>query len=342
MANEANDKQMDVAAVLRSARKAQKRTLASVSEEICVRSFFLEAIENRRFSDLPETTFAVGFARAYAKALKLDGAVIACQFKQELAAVFAASSNETDDSKRVDVSDTICATRETKNASSTIRDDKTFQIARAPKRRWPAWLSPVAGIVGAGMSWVLLGGQMTAVTNLAVLDSANEERILASLTPVVETGPKNDEGLIVQESPVSSQLDAPKFVEADVANTYASRSIFTPSVHASNHVPEGRKTNSIVLAASEDSWIQLSYSDGTELWSGVLRAGQTYQPELAGDVFLATSNAGGISLKRHGVSHGPLGERGGIVEALALKPSLFAKGTAASASSLQSVFGGND
>lgn len=61
---------------LRDARKAQGMSLAEIAERTRVPIRHLEGIENSDFSALPSPTYAVGFAKAYARVVGLDEALI--------------------------------------------------------------------------------------------------------------------------------------------------------------------------------------------------------------------------------------------------------------------------
>ena len=74
---------MGVAALLRETRIKQGRDVAVVATTLRIRQPYLQAIEDGRFEDLPGSTYAVGFVRAYAEFLGLDGAEIVRRFKQE-------------------------------------------------------------------------------------------------------------------------------------------------------------------------------------------------------------------------------------------------------------------
>lgn len=71
-------------AVLRAAREAQGRTLPQLAEVTRVRRAYLQAIEDMRPDLLPSRPFAVGYAKAYARALGLDAEDLAERFKTEL------------------------------------------------------------------------------------------------------------------------------------------------------------------------------------------------------------------------------------------------------------------
>ena len=57
--------------------------LEDVAAELRIRLTYLQAIEDGRLDDLPGTTYATGFLRAYADFLGLDGEDLVRQFKAE-------------------------------------------------------------------------------------------------------------------------------------------------------------------------------------------------------------------------------------------------------------------
>lgn len=70
---------------LRERRQALGLDLGQISEVLCIRREYLEALENGDYGALPGHTYAVGFVRTYAKHLGLDGDATARQFKLEAA-----------------------------------------------------------------------------------------------------------------------------------------------------------------------------------------------------------------------------------------------------------------
>ncbi|MBN8808982.1 MAG: helix-turn-helix domain-containing protein [Sphingomonas sp.] len=67
---------------LREAREAQKLTLADVADRTRVPIRHLEAIEDGRYDAIPSPTYAIGFARSYARAVGLDDKAIANAVRQ--------------------------------------------------------------------------------------------------------------------------------------------------------------------------------------------------------------------------------------------------------------------
>lgn len=297
-----------VADLLREARNAQARSLDDVAAEICVRRCFLEAIESSDFASLPKQTFAIGFVKAYAKSLNLDATSIAAKFKDELNIANANRSVSEDDTCQMDAIEKV---------SLNISVNKQHIITH---KKWPAWLSPIAGLVGATASWMFISAQMTTSGWYAAETLETKDLEVQQLAAIQARYIEKDE---------SNILAAPKSedtgVLGDAAENDVRGSLFFSAANADVQYNEAVISATITLHANEDSWLQLSYADGSAMWSGVLRAGQDYSPRLMEDVFLTTSNAGGVYLVNGHQKLGPLGERGEIISDLALNDAIVAE-----------------
>ncbi len=69
---------------LRAAREAQKLELSEVASRTRIPQRHLEAIENGNYTGLPSLTYAMGFAKSYARAVGADEVAIGHQLREEL------------------------------------------------------------------------------------------------------------------------------------------------------------------------------------------------------------------------------------------------------------------
>ena len=74
----------DLAEILKSTREAKGWTLDQVAETTRVRRAYLEAFEQAAYDVLPSRAFAIGYVKAYAKALGLDEEGLAEMFKRDV------------------------------------------------------------------------------------------------------------------------------------------------------------------------------------------------------------------------------------------------------------------
>ena len=89
---------------LRAAREAHGLTIADIVARTRIPTRHLEAIEEGDYAGLPSSTYAVGFAKGYARAVGADEVAIAAQVREEVARLGRAAAYvpyETADPSRV-------------------------------------------------------------------------------------------------------------------------------------------------------------------------------------------------------------------------------------------------
>ena len=73
-----------VGAALRATRQNLGRSLQDLAAATRIKRHYLEAIEEMRIEELPSRPFTIGYVRAYARALGLDGEAAVQRFKQDV------------------------------------------------------------------------------------------------------------------------------------------------------------------------------------------------------------------------------------------------------------------
>ena len=73
--------------LLRERRQQLRLDLDAVAEALCIKPVYLAAIEQGRTEELPGPTYAIGFIRAYANYLGLDGERVLDSYREEKADV---------------------------------------------------------------------------------------------------------------------------------------------------------------------------------------------------------------------------------------------------------------
>lgn len=68
--------------MLRNARTKQNLTIDDVADELCIRKFYLTAIENMDFENMPPMPYCLGFVRSYAKLLGMNSDRIVFSYRQ--------------------------------------------------------------------------------------------------------------------------------------------------------------------------------------------------------------------------------------------------------------------
>jgi cytoskeleton protein RodZ len=82
-ASENGSRGQRIGMLLRRTREGRRIAIADVAATLRIRVTYLEAIEKGAYERLPGATYAVGFVRAYAEYLGLDGEEAARRFKRE-------------------------------------------------------------------------------------------------------------------------------------------------------------------------------------------------------------------------------------------------------------------
>lgn len=82
-----NEKASSVGTLLCATRMRLGKDLQHIAEVLHIRYNFLVAIEDGRYEDLPGQAYAIGFVRAYADHLGLDGGEIVRRYKEESSGV---------------------------------------------------------------------------------------------------------------------------------------------------------------------------------------------------------------------------------------------------------------
>jgi cytoskeletal protein RodZ len=75
---------LHIGAALKSTRQRLGRSLQDISDATRIKRGYLDAIEELRLEELPSRPFTIGYVRAYAKALGIDGEAAVERFKQDV------------------------------------------------------------------------------------------------------------------------------------------------------------------------------------------------------------------------------------------------------------------
>lgn len=77
------DEGVDIGAALRAARMFRGLTTQDVADATRIRQSYIEALEDLRLEELPSRPFTIGYVRAYAQLLGLDGEAAVLRFKND-------------------------------------------------------------------------------------------------------------------------------------------------------------------------------------------------------------------------------------------------------------------
>lgn len=255
--------------ILSDARKKQKKEIATVSNKLCIRKTYLEALENNETNTLPGRAYTIGFLRNYASYLKLDVEKLVEQYQREYPAPIITPSSPVDD---------------------------TVPLYQNMNYIFKKYLF-------LGLILVLIG---LALYGIISLFSSSEDKDLT--VPLSEETIMGIEPLIPEQISLGNQEESDsvmsedkKTAESVVVNSTQQADVLIPvekpvaTMTSSPILPKDAKK--ITLFAEQDSWVELvNLETGYLVFSRILKAGESY--ELTGNrsISLTTGNAGGLKV----------------------------------------------
>ncbi len=341
---------------LRMRREEAGQRIEDVAEAIRIQKRYLEALEAGRIEDLPGTVYALGFLRTYAGYYGFNGDAFVTRFKEEtagqrreqdytlpepieearvpaaaiviVAVVLAVGAYVAWYSLRPQEAEITGAVPEVPAHLATVAEEapraavpaepapQPEQAATASVER-PAEI-PVAAATGADVP-AAPGASSPPPPPTAEAVAPVEPARPVTEAPVAET--------VSVEAPPPAEIVAAAPPVPAVPDTPAA-----PVVETTVHVPQiygvGNTGARIVIVAAEDSWIEISDTEGNRLFSRTMRAGDSYRvPNREGLVFV-TGNAGGLEITVDGARVPAIGDIGIVRKNVKLDPELLKQGRA--------------
>ncbi len=301
-------------AQLRETRQGLGWELPELASGLRIRKEYLEAIEDGRMSDLPGTTYALGFVRVYASALGLSGDAVAARFRAE-----------TDEVSR--------------------KPTLSFP-APVPQRGVPAGALMLLGLLilagaYAGWYWVSDRRHTLVETVPPIPDrlappsaektppSPQVASILPSATPSAESpaaavppppkpaaappaaAPPASAAQIPPAPPVAAPAaGAAVTPQPPAAGAPAAAPTQTASPPAAPASPQPAGTR-VVIKATADAWVTIKQKGGPAILNKLMHAGDSFPvPMNKQGLTLTTGNAGGTELDVDGTAVQGMGGSG--------------------------------
>jgi cytoskeleton protein RodZ len=316
-----------VGARLAQLREAKNWSIDDVSARLKVSSVKLQALEAGDISHLPDTTFALGVIRSYAKMLGTDPAPFTQALRAEkgIAAPnlsMPASSGRDLPRGRVSLS----LGNSGQKSRSWLWGVAAVIVAVIALAMWhtnggdsSAWLarlratanSAAAGVNGSngtnetnaanGASGAVAQGETAGSESAAEGASATDEGQAAtdngaSATPM--PAPLPTAPVATSAAPLVSAPAAPKAGSQSAAQASAagSKAASAPAVVAAASQPVTPAAGESVVAVhvTQDSWFSVRQSDGKELFSGLVQAGNSKEISGVGPFKVTVGNKAGL------------------------------------------------
>ncbi|HEX3863034.1 MAG TPA: RodZ domain-containing protein [Stellaceae bacterium] len=339
-----------VGEILRDRREELELDLTEVGEVLCIRPAYLAAIEQGRPQDLPGPTYAIGFIRAYADYLGLDGGRVLDLYKTE-------------------------------SSDAHLRPDLALPVP-LEARSLPGGPILLVGIIlalcGYGTWYYLSTGEHGRPERVSVLPAELQQQASsqpqasgpgsAAAKPATGTSTLNSGLIPPPDLPTPGATNAP----SEAATTTSASPAPAPATNTppgtpprAVNVPAGSRDQAMPATASTspgaspagavpsvaatpvvatpdaapaapginiravaDCWIQVrSADDQSIVFSRVLKAGETYHVPRTG-LFLRTGNAGALTIAVDGKAAPTIGGIGALRRNVSLDPSALLAGTA--------------
>jgi len=319
-----------VGGLLREAREARGLDVERVGATLRIRPAYLQAIEEDRYDRLPGAAYALGFVRAYAEFVGLDGADVARRYKQEATGLEA-------------------------------RPDLSFPVALPERSRPGGAIFLVALILAAcgyGLWYYVSTGERSRPERVAAVpaqllpppappavEPPKEPAASEAATPAPEPAPdapaesatasNAGEPTPAATSPAatspaatspaqatpSQPQAAPAVAASPTASAPAETAAAVPAVPAVPEPPaaapaEGPKVyglantqSRIQIKATADSWIEVKENDQS-IWRRILKPGEVYRVPDRPGLTMVTGNAGALEISVDGKPVPPVGPAG--------------------------------
>ncbi len=317
--------------VLREARCSFGVELAQIGASLRIKPAYLAALEEARYQELPGPTYAVGFLRAYAEHLGLDGEEMVRRFKREVAGLDA-------------------------------KHDLSFPVPLA-ERSIPRISMLVAALILAGCGYGLW-------YYISSADRARPERVAAVPSTLLPERTSVSPPSIAPSSSGNSAAEAPQASQPpEIPATPTSRTVVEPPASVASPRPAPVQTpltaqpasveppaapprvasvpevppapaNSaakvygvesgparIVIRSSGESWVQVRDRNQAVVLVRVLHPGDTYRVPDQPGLVLRTGNAGALQFSVDGAAVPAVGPSGKSRN-VALDPGRLISGSA--------------
>lgn len=264
-----------VGSLLKEMRLQKGLKLPDISKKLCIRKFYLEAIEESKYEDIPEFPYGIGFIRSYADYLGLNSSNIVELYKEE---------TNTNPDKNIYVLEP--------QAEATVPNKKYLLVS-------------LLAIVAIYVLWYFYNNRMSASEDLA------EPEVVAATDVTDNSGLP----LIVEDYSLAAEPAEPIVIDnqpavIDVAAVEPSEQVtvtnasFTETNEVVSPQPEKVKEaaepgSPVVIKIKKETWIEVK--DANKLYiSKVLQPGDSYSVPAGSGMILSVGRIDGADVLING------------------------------------------
>jgi cytoskeleton protein RodZ len=353
-----------VGALLRRRREEIQQDIDDVSRQLRIRSAYIRAIEEGKFQELPGNAYAIGFVRAYADYLGLDGGSVVSDYRDELAR--RSRQNElvwpTEGSESRFPGGAILGVcvllglaiyggwyYATQSGGTGIKlidqvpdyIKKATGVGQTVENEAPAEPTRTEAQAATTPTQPTLPATPPAASETAPAPAPSAATTVEPTPPppavVATPSPTNEPAAVAlgqgQPAPSAAAPAAPT-TTAPASESTGSSAAVNPSPSATEEastaaqpapVPPAAK---VVIRANRDSWIEIRDNDDKVVLQRVLRQGETFNVPDQKGLVMTTGNAGGIVIELEGRALQSLGSLGVVKRGIKLDPTALSDGSA--------------
>ena len=293
--------------ILRQARENKELSIEEVYEKTRINVRYLEALETGDYTALPSATHARGFLRNYARFLGLDPEPLLERYSQSQLHQYKNRVQEP----QTEETATVVPVQQ-------IEDQPFFDPVNVEvdlgSRRDPESAVRLVIIAALIIAVALVGNRFLP---LLLNNNDGSEAITEGVTNVVQDlitnvesaagGEATDAG--AEEALATPSADEPVINSTSRTNTGPETSILPTPSPTRPALPATLDEIDLLVEITERTWLE-STIDGEVVFSGIARAGDTFEWTAAEEAKLLTGNAVGVFVTLNEIPLGRLGDRG--------------------------------
>ncbi len=270
---------------LKAIRKDKNYTLEQVSKELMIRRFYLNAIENGEFKELPVQVYALGFIKNYADFLGYDSVAAIAEFKKEAY-----------------------------NSNKRVHPDLVFLDPMTTSSFPSKWV-----IIAAVVVVILL------ILGTTLFFSDNEPVILEIPEPVIEQvsdlNISEDQDIALEN--VLTNPDPIQVVPEDNGEIALSDLSMDPqqTLESEEMISEISSDPTVSVKSLQTSWVEIVDQNNDIVLSRILKADEVFDVPNPKGAKMITGNAGGIVVILNGQELPKFGNMGDVRRNISLSPS---------------------
>ena len=313
------DSLMAVGARLTQLRESKNWSIDDVSARLKVSSAKLRALEAGDISQLPDTTFALGVVRSYAKMLGADPAPFTQALRREkgvAAPDLSMPASSGRDLPRGRVSLSLGSSSGGQKHRSWLWGIAAVIVAVIALGMWhtnggdsSAWLARLRATANSatgnntnGASGAVAQGQTAgseAVADEAAPAASAPDQGQAAATDNAASAVQMPTPLPMADAassaaPVTAAPAAPKPASQAAAKAASAPVVATTASGASDAVQAAAGESIVALRVTQDSWFSVRQNDGKELFSGLVHAGDSKEISGVGPFKVTVGNKAGL------------------------------------------------